>query len=61
MVCQICGQYIVQDFVQPEVAALVHRFMKHQPPAAQGLATVGLTFVSVWVLWRTVMAMIRSH
>ena len=44
MICPDCGEFLAQDVVQSEARMLVHRLLKHQPPAVQGAATLALTF-----------------
>lgn len=48
MPCPICGQYIIQQAISAEAALLLHRVLKHQPPAIQVLTTLALSVLGTW-------------
>lgn len=50
MVCPQCGEYLSGRLVQSEVGLLIHRLLKHQPPAVQALVTIGTTVGVSWLL-----------
>ncbi|HEV3231420.1 MAG TPA: hypothetical protein VG245_04120 [Candidatus Dormibacteraeota bacterium] len=49
MICPICGEVILQNVIQGEAALVVHRFLKHEPPWVQAIATVGLAGAGWWL------------
>lgn len=48
MRCPICGEWILQQAISAEAAMLVHRVLKHQPPAIQVLTTLALSLLGTW-------------
>jgi hypothetical protein len=50
MICPECGEYLAQQLIQGEARVLVHRWLRHQPPAVQVAATWALVVGALWLV-----------
>ena len=50
MICPQCGDLLAETVIQEEARLLFHRWLRHQSPAVQAIATWALVLAGMWAI-----------